>query len=204
MLLVVLPTSVTSFAVRSLSLRIPPPPRRPELVSTRALLRVSTAVFQMPPAKVPRPENPFRTVSPWIVTFPAVSKMSKIRSLFWPSMMVDVAPAPLIVTAPVMSRSPVAAASSLGPVRVRLYVPAGTVMTSEPASALAALMASRSVQPPAVVVHAPSAPSTVVLTTKVAACDGDAPAIAPMIATMAKIGLDRSARTRREANIFDA
>ena len=73
MLFVVLPTKVTSFAVRSLSLRIPPPPRRPELVSTRALLRVSTAEFQMPPAKSPIPENPLRTVTPLIVTLPAVS-----------------------------------------------------------------------------------------------------------------------------------
>jgi hypothetical protein len=130
--------------------------------------------------------------------------MSNTRSIRPASMIVDVVPAPLMVTGPVMSRSPVAAASSPAPATVSVNVPAGSVMTSAPASALAALIASRSVQPPALVVHAPSAPSAVVLTTKVAASDRGAPAIAPTIATMAKIGSERSVRTRREANTPDA
>jgi hypothetical protein len=194
-LFVVLPLSVTSFAVRSLSLRIPPPPSRPSLVWTRTWFSVSTAEFQMPPASTPRPEKPLRTVRPWIVTLPAVSKMSNTRSMRPASMIVDVAPAPLIVTGRVMSRSPVAARFSPLPATVSVNVPAGTVMVSAPDSALAALIASRSVQPPAVVAHTPSVPSAVVLTTKVAARDGDAPTTTPPIARTARTEALRSTRT---------
>jgi hypothetical protein len=178
-----LPLSVTSIAVRLLALRIPPPPSRPTLFSTRAWLSVSVASFKMPPAKVPAPEKPLRTVNPWIVTFPAVSRMSKIRSFCPPSMIVAVAPAPVIVTGPVMSRSPVAAASSPAPITVRLKVPAGTVIASAPELAFAARTASRSVHPPVAVVQTPSVPSAVVLTTKVSACAGTACSTSMVIAT---------------------
>jgi hypothetical protein len=196
-----LPLNVTSVAVRSLSFRMPPPPSRPSLPVTRAWRSVRTAEFQMPPASVPAPEKPLRTVRPWIVTFPAVLKMSKTRSRRPASTIVDVAPAPVIVTGPVMSRSPVAAASSPAPATVSVNVPAGTVMVSAPESAFAALIASRSVQPPAVVAHTPSVPSAVVLTTNVAACTRAAPATHQPSATAAAIrpyGVIRApAATRR-------
>ena len=112
--------SVTSVAVRSLSLRIPPPPSRPSLLSMRTSLRVSVAELQMPPANVPNPENPLRMVSRWIVTDPAVLKMSNTRSSRPASMIVVPLPAPVMVTGLVTSRSPVAAASSPLPATVRV------------------------------------------------------------------------------------
>jgi hypothetical protein len=140
----------------------------------------------MPPASTPNPENPLRAVTPWIVTLPAVSKMSNTRSIRPASMIVDVAPAPLMVTGRVISRSPVAARSSPAPATVSVYVPAGSVMISAAVVALAALMASRSVQPPAVVAHTPSVPSAVVLTTNVAASSDDVPMIGQIIARIAR------------------
>jgi hypothetical protein len=121
MLWLVFPLSVTSVAVRVPSFWIAPPPSRPELLSTLTRFSVNVVVeFQMPPPSWPIPENPLRTVRSLIVTLPAASKMSKMRSAFWPSRIVDVAPAPVIVTGKTMSRSPVAAESSSAPVTVRL------------------------------------------------------------------------------------
>ena len=58
--------------------------------------------------------------------------------------MVELARLPLIVTFPLISRSPVAALSSLGPTIVSLIVPAGSRIVSEFGLELAASMADRS------------------------------------------------------------
>ena len=83
------------------------------------------------------------------------------------SITVDPAPAPWIVVSSVISRSPVASASSPDPVIVSLYVPAGTLIVSAPASPLAAPIASRSEQSESQTV---SLVSAVFVTFKVAAC----------------------------------
>jgi hypothetical protein len=90
--------------------------------------------------------------------------MSNTRSSAPPSMIVVAEPAPLIVRSPLMSRSPVAALFSFAPAIVRVYVPAGSVMMSAPALALAAMIASRSEQSE---YHTPSLVSAVLVTTKV-------------------------------------
>jgi hypothetical protein len=84
----------------------------------RTLLRVSVPVFQMPPATKPKPENPWVMVIAEMLTAPAPGTMSKTRSMLLASMVVEVAPAPTMLTGAVMSRSPVEAASSVMPVRV--------------------------------------------------------------------------------------
>src|SRR3990172_75613 len=73
------------------------------------------------------------------------------------------APAPLIVILLVMSKSPVAAASSSVPAIDKVYVPSGTVMVSSPGSALAAMIASRREQS---ALHVPSAVSSILVTTR--------------------------------------
>ena len=61
------------------------------------------------------------------------------------SIMVVAWAAPLIVSGPVTSRSPLTAVLST-PLRDNVYVPAGSVITSAPGAALAAIIASRSEQ----------------------------------------------------------
>lgn len=68
---------------------------------------------------------------------------SKTRSRPAPSMMELLFPTPVIAMLLLMSRSPFAAASSPVPLMVSRYVPAGSVMTSLPASSLASMIAAR-------------------------------------------------------------
>src|SRR3990172_48807 len=124
----------------------------------------------MPP---PSPPLPFWMVTPEMLPAPPDLTWNT-RSRPPPSMMVVVAPAPLMVRPPealppAMSRSPVAARSSLAPAIVRVYVPAGRVMVSASGLALAAMIASRSEQS---ALQAPSAVSAVFVTVKVAAAAG--------------------------------
>ena len=70
--------------------------------------------------------------------------------------MVDVDPAPASTTLSVRSRSPVAAASSSCPAIVSVYVPAGTLIVSDPARAFASWIAARSVHTAPAVAQTPS------------------------------------------------
>jgi hypothetical protein len=139
------PLIVTLVAVRALSFMIPPPPRRPSLSRTCTPVNVSEAEFHMPPARAPRPEYPSDTVRFEIDTGDASTKMSSTRSIRLAVMIVDVAPAPVIVTGPSRSRSPVAARSSLPPASESVNVPAGIEIASAPLWALASCTAARSV-----------------------------------------------------------
>ena len=117
---------------------------------TTTLLRLSVGSFvPMPPVAMPPPEAapglPLRIVMPDIDVVP-FANTSKTRSIPLPSMIALAAPAPVMVTASWMSRSPVAARSSPRPVMVSRYVPAGTTMVSVPPFAFDAWIAARSVQ----------------------------------------------------------
>jgi hypothetical protein len=126
------PSMVTLVAVSVPSFWMPPAPSRPSQLMTRASVSTSVLLFQMPPQIRPLPEKPLATVSSLIVMVPLTfSWMSNTRSTRWASvapalMIVDVAPAPSIVIARLMSRSPFAAKSSAPPI-VSVNVPAGTV-----------------------------------------------------------------------------
>src|SRR5262249_29448256 len=83
-----------------------------------------------------------------------------------------------MITFEEMSRSPVAASFRNTRRIVSVYVPAGTMIISVPASALASWMAARSVQTPPAVAQMPSpgvasTASSVLLTENVAACATD-------------------------------
>jgi hypothetical protein len=181
---------VTLVAVSVPSLKIPPPPSRPSLFSTRTALNVRVAEFQMAPARTPVPENPFCTVRFEMVTEFAVGKTSKTRSMPLAGlpvvamvMIVLVAPAPLMVIGVVTSRSPVLARSSPAPARERVTVPASTLMTSAAALAFASCTAARNVHTPPAVAQMSlpmfaSTASPVLLTVKVRARAGAAAASA--------------------------
>ena len=109
------PEIVTSVAVIVPSFTMPPPPRRPTLFRMRTLVNVSVPLFQIPPATKPNPENPSVMVSADMLTPPAPGMMSNTRSMLLASMIVEVTPAPTMLIGLVMSRSPVAAASSVTP-----------------------------------------------------------------------------------------
>ena len=85
-----------------------------------------------------------------------LNRRSLAEPLGPPSTIVLAAPAPMIVRLSVISKSPVAAASSPAPVSVSIYTPEGSVMTSTPGSAFASCTAARSVQVPVAVWHRPS------------------------------------------------
>ena len=87
-----------------------------------------------------------------------------------PSTTVRLDPLPLMVRLRVMSRSPVALASSFAPAIVNLIVPAGRLIVFEPPRASAAMMAERSEMWPEAslpVLRFAATVSSVVLTTKV-------------------------------------
>ena len=73
----------------------------------------------------------------------AFDKTLKTRSIPLALTIVALAPAPLMVKSPVMSRSPVALAFSPVPGMDSVYVPGGTVIVSAPVHALASIMAAR-------------------------------------------------------------
>src|SRR5436190_3701518 len=88
-----------------------------------------------------------------------------------------------------MSKSPPALALSLALARDCVYVPAGTVITSAPASALASVIAALSEQAPAASAQAPfpgaaSWVSAVVFTTK-----DDGPGLAVAVAVAVFVGV---------------
>ena len=123
----------------------------------------------------------------------AKGRISNTLSMPPPSMIVEAAPAPLMVRLPLISKSPVAAASSPIPTMVKIWVPAGRVIVEGPARALASMMAARRVHFAEASAQAPSPGfiSTVsagLLTMKFAACAVGAKAPA-RIKTATRIGL---------------
>ena len=127
------------------------PPALPELAfpATALLVNASVPSFLTP------------LLEPLVIVVAVISTLAPDR--IWntvsrapPSTMVSAAPAPVRVTSSVMSRSPVAAASSRIPAMVSVYVPAGRVIASAPARALASWMAARSVQKPEAAAQMPS------------------------------------------------
>ncbi len=108
--------TVTSVSDRTSKFAMPPPWEPAVFCVTTTLLRLSVATFEpvaplsMPPP-IPGPGLPFRIVTPEIDVVP-LANTSNTRSIPFASMIALVAPAPVMVTASVMSRSPVAAASS--------------------------------------------------------------------------------------------
>ncbi|TMB11922.1 MAG: hypothetical protein E6J71_24755 [Deltaproteobacteria bacterium] len=118
----VLLLTVTSVSDRLSPFAIPPPPLALVFCVTMTLLRFREAtLLPMPPVKMPPPVAapglPLRIVTPEMVVVP-LANTSNTRSIPFPSMMALPAPAPVMVTASVMSRSPVAAASSFRPAMV--------------------------------------------------------------------------------------
>ena len=149
------PTQVLLLTVESvsdtLSKFMMPAPCTPAVFwLTTTLVRLSVATFEpMPPVAMPPPAAapgfPLRIVMPDIDVVP-FAKTSNTRSIPPPSMIDVVAPAPVMMTASVMSRSPVAARSSPRPAIVSVKVLAGMVIVSTPLLAFDAWMAARSVQ----------------------------------------------------------
>jgi hypothetical protein len=134
--------TVQSTSDRMSKFAMPPPCTVAVFWVTTTLLRLSVAVFApMPPFAMPPPaalpEFPLRIVSPEMDVVP-FAKTSKIRSSPPASTIVVPAPAPVMLTASVMSRSPVEARSSPRPARVNVKVPAGTTIVSTPLLAFAA------------------------------------------------------------------
>ena len=126
---------------------VPPVPCRPRapLLPTAMLFATTTevSVTWPPEFKSPPPSSawPPWIVNPEICTRPL--RTWKTRSNELPSIMVELARLPLIVTFPLISRSPVAALSSLAPAIVNLIVPFGSRIVSEFGLELAASIADR-------------------------------------------------------------
>ncbi len=142
--------TVTSVSDTTSVFEMPPPCRAAVFCVTTTLLRLRVAVFvpvapvwMPPPAALPG--FPLRIVTPEIDVVP-LANTSNTRSIPPPSMIELAAPAPVMVTGSVMSRSPVAAASSPWPAIVSVMVPAGMTMVSAPVFAFDAWIAARSVQ----------------------------------------------------------
>ena len=115
----VLLLTVTSVRDRSSVLAMPPPFLVVVFCVTTTLLRFRVATFvPTPPVRMPPPEPvpglPLRIVTPEIVVAP-LANTSNTRSVAFPSMLTLAAAAPVMVTASVTSRSPVAAWSSSRP-----------------------------------------------------------------------------------------
>ncbi len=123
-----------------------PPPLSAVLLVTLLSVSVRLPTLKMPPPGA-APALPLVMVTPESTS---VAKLCtwNTRSIPPPLMVVKAAPAPVIVTLlkTVMSRSPVAAASSPAPAMVSVKVPAGSAIVSSPGSAFASWMAARSVQ----------------------------------------------------------
>jgi hypothetical protein len=130
---------------------------------------------------------------PWVSVTSEIDAVASFwtwttRSMFCASMTVVFDPAPRIVTSPVMSRSPVAHASSLLPFTVSLYFPAGRLICTGPPRRFAFWIAARSVTwSPGLTGSAStwpsprskSAPSFVVLTSKTTGGTAGAGALRP-------------------------
>jgi len=168
--------TVTSMSETTSMFEMPPPWISAVFCDTTTLVRLRVATFvPMPPVRMPPPAAepglPLRIVTPEIDVVP-LANTSNTRSSPPPSMIELVAPAPVMVTASVMSRSPVAAASSPRPAIVSVNVPAGMTMVSVPLFAFDAWMAARRVQTTGATVAqlvavAPLGLSAVLLTVKV-------------------------------------
>jgi hypothetical protein len=118
----VLLLTVTSMSDRVSVFEIPPPCIAAMFCVTTTLFRLSVTTFPpTPPVWMPPPGAapglPLRIVTPEMFVVP-LANTSNTRSSPFPSMIVVVAPAPLMVTGSVMSRSPVAARSSPRPAMV--------------------------------------------------------------------------------------
>jgi hypothetical protein len=152
--------TVLFVSVRLPLLEIPPPLSAVPLLVTTTFVRFTVSLLptlMAPPTALPG--LPLRIVKPLrlseVVLTAAVAR-SNTRSIAPPSTMVAAALTPLIVSpalveqptlVQVTSRSPVLAASSFAPARVRVYVPAARVMLSAKTGVpFAAMTASRSEQ----------------------------------------------------------
>ena len=115
----VLSRTVTSISDRTSMFEMPPPCTAAVFCDTTTWFRLSVATLvPMPPLRMPPPGKapglPLRIVTPEIDVMP-LANTSNTRSLAFPSMIVLAAPAPVMVTTSVTSRSPVAARSSPRP-----------------------------------------------------------------------------------------
>jgi osmoprotectant transport system permease protein len=145
---------------------IPPPLRLvpASLPATVARRRVRVPAFWIPPPlPSTKPPVTVRSESSAVTS----GATSRTRSSPAASTTVVRAPAPMIRTLFVRSRSPVAAAFSPGPARPSRKSPAGRSIVSPPGPAFAARTASRSEQSES---QAPGAGSSTRVTTNVAAC----------------------------------
>ena len=117
--------TVASVSDRTSVFAMPPPKPPGVFCVTTTLIRFKVATWlvavapELMPPPSPAPGLPLRIVTPEMVVVP-LADTSNTRSSWFPSMITLPAPAPAMVTASRMSRSPVAAMSSPRPASASL------------------------------------------------------------------------------------